>query len=77
MSKLRIQLDELKAALAEIEGRTNDLKVTLEFDDRQLRISASDRTDNIVEAVLYEDGNLGAQFRCTERLMFMKDKKRI
>lgn len=77
MSKLRIQLDELKAALAEIEGRTNDLKVTIEFSERQIRISATDRTDNIVEAVLYEDGNLGAQFRCTERLMYMKDKKKI
>jgi hypothetical protein len=77
VSKVRVQLDELKAALAEIEGRTNDLKVTIEFDDRKLRISAADRGENIVEAVLYEDGNLGAQFRCTERLMFMKDKKRI
>jgi hypothetical protein len=77
MSKVKISLDELKAAISEIEGRTQELTIDVEINDRQLKISASDRSENIVEAVLYDGGNLGAQFRCTERLMFMKDKKRI
>ena len=77
MSKIRIEISELKQAIAEIEARTNDLKVSIELDDRQVRISAADRSDNMVEAVLYEDGKLGAQFRCTERLMYMKNKKSL
>lgn len=77
MSKIRIQLEELKAAIAEIEGRTSDIHINIDIDGRTVRISASDRNDNIVEAVLYEEGNLSAQFRCTERLMYMKDKKRL
>ncbi len=72
--KVKVQLEELKAAVAEIEARTKDLKVTVEFEDRRVKISAADRNDNMVEVVLFEDGNLGAQFRCTERLMFMKKK---
>jgi hypothetical protein len=74
MDKVRVDLAELKQAIAEIEGRTNDLRVTIEVQDRQVKLSASDRGDNLVEAVLYDDGKLGAQFRCTERLMFMKKK---
>jgi len=75
MGKIRIEIAELKQAIAEIESRTNDLKVSIEVDDRTVKISAADRGDNMVEAVLYEDGKLGAQFRCTERLMFMKKKQ--
>lgn len=77
MSKVRVQLDELKAALAEIEGRSNDLKVTVEVEDRRVKISAADIGQNMLVAILFEDGNLGAQFSCTERLMYMKGKKRL
>jgi hypothetical protein len=77
MSRINIQLDELKAAIAEIEGRTNDLKVILEVEDNKLKFVAIDRYDNPMEIVLFQDGNMNAQFRYTERLMHMKDKKRI
>lgn len=77
MSKVKIDLSELKAAIAEIEARTNDMHISVEVEDKKVKLTASDRTDNAVEAILYEDGSLGAQFRCTERLMYMKDKKRI
>jgi hypothetical protein len=74
VSKVRISIQELKQALAEIESRSNDLHISVEIDSRTAKLSASDRSDNMVEAVLYEDGSLGAQFRCTERLMYMKKK---
>jgi len=77
MPKVRVQLEELRAAISEIECHTKDLQVTIEFDDNKIKITAADRNDNTVEAVLYEDGNLGAQFRHTERLMYMKEKKRL
>lgn len=77
MSQVRINLEELKAALAEIEARSKDVKVTIQIDERKLKITATDRSDNLMDAIIYEDGNLGAQFRCTERLMFMKEKKRV
>lgn len=73
-NKVRVDLSELKAAIAEIEARSNDVKVTIDLDDRKVKISASDRGDNMLVATLYEDANLGAQFSCTERLMFMKKK---
>lgn len=72
--KVRVDIAELKAAIAEIESRSNDLKVTVEIDDRKVKISAADRGDNMLVAILYEDSALGAQFSCTERLMFMKKK---
>ncbi len=74
MSKVRVDLQELKQAIAEIEARTNDTRVTIESLDHKVQISASDRNDNMVDVVLYEDGALGASFRCTERLMYMKKK---
>lgn len=77
MIKVKISLEELKAAIAEIEGRTNDLMVTVELGDRKFKISATDKGSNTVEATLYEDGTLGAHFSCVERLMFMKNKKRL
>ena len=77
MIKVKISLEELKAAISEIEGRTNDLMVIVELGDRKLKISAVDRGSNTVEATLYEDGTLGAHFSCVERLMYMKDKKRL
>ena len=77
MSTLKISLDELKAAIGEIEGRSQDLHITMNITDRQLKLSATDRSDNVIEVILYDGCNLGAQFRCTERLMFMKEKKRI
>lgn len=77
MSKVKIDLNELRAAISEIESRTNDVQISIEVEDRRVKLTASDRMENLVEAILYEEGNLGAQFRCTERLMYMKDKKRI
>ena len=77
MERISVELSELKAAIAEIESRSNDVRVTIEVQDRKVKISASDRGSNIMEAILFEDGTMGAQFRCTERLMFMKDKKRL
>lgn len=74
-NKVRVEIAELKAAIAEIEARSNDVRVTIETDDRKVRITASDKGDNIIVATLYEDGSLGAQFSCTERLMFMKHRK--
>ena len=75
MASVRIEIAELKAAIAEIESRSNDLRVSLEIQDKKVKISATDKGDNLLGAVLYEDGALGAQFSCTERLMYMKKKQ--
>lgn len=74
MDRIKVDLAELKMAIQEIERRSNDLTVTIESGDRKVKISAADKSDNIIVAILHEDKSLGAQFTCTERLMFMKNK---
>lgn len=76
--RVRINLEELKAAIGELEARTKEDKVTLEIEDgRNLIVSCVDRYENGLEVKLYQDTSLGAQFKYTERLMHMKEKKRV
>ena len=77
MSKVRIEIAELKQAIAEIEARSNDLRISFDVEDRRVRITSADRSDNMIEIILHEDGVSSAQFRSTERLMFMKGKKTL
>lgn len=77
MDKVRVDLAELKQAIAEIESRTNDVRITIEIQNKTVKFSSADKQDNMLEAVLYDEANLGAQFRCTERLMFMKKKNMV
>ncbi|HBI00629.1 MAG TPA: hypothetical protein DDY18_03290 [Flavobacterium sp.] len=74
MDRVKIDLAELKLAIQEIEKRTNDLSVTVEVGDRKVKISATDKAENYIVAIMHEDKSLGAQFTCTERLAFMKNK---
>jgi len=75
---LKLNLEELKAALAELEARGNPGEpINIVIEDHKVILSCNDRTQNIMEAILYDNATLGAQFRMTNRLMFMKDKKRI
>lgn len=76
METVKVSFEELKAAISELEARGKPgYKISVSVEDRKLIISAMDRGDNILEAILYDDSSLGAQFRMTHRLMFMKDKK--
>jgi hypothetical protein len=76
MQKVKVHLDELEAAIAELKARSMDKeKIEVTVDGRQVRLSCMDRNDNYMEAILYDDGNLGAEFRMTHRLKFMNDKK--
>lgn len=77
MTQVKVKFEELKSALAEIEARSIDEKVNIEIVDRQLKITATDRQENLITAKLYDDGKMGAEFVETKRLMYMKDKKRI
>lgn len=75
---IKVDLDELKAAISELEARSKPgSRIDVQVDDRKLLLSCSDRNDNTVQAILYNDRALGAEFKLTERLMFMKDKKRL
>jgi hypothetical protein len=75
---VKVDLEELKAAIGEMEARGKPgTKIGVEIKDRRLILSCDDRGDNGLEAVLYDGTTLGAQFRMTHRLMFMKDKKSL
>lgn len=75
---IKVDLDELKAAISELEARGKPgSRIDVQVDDRKLLLSCTDRNDNTVQAILYNDRTLGAEFKLTERLMFMKDKKRL
>lgn len=74
---MKVKLEELESAIAELKARTNDSKFIIEIRDNKLLISCEDTGKNMIEATLYHDGTLGAQFQMTHRLMFMKDKKRV
>ena len=75
--KVKVSLEELKAAIAELEARGKDEFINIEIEDNRNAIfSCSDPGDNIMEAILYHDRNMTAGFKYTSRLMFMKDKKR-
>lgn len=74
---MKFKLDELKAAIAELESRSDVQFLNIGLDGTKLTLSCEDRTSNILQATLYHDCNLGAQFSMTHRLMYMKDKKRL
>ena len=74
---MKIKLEELKAALAEIGARGKGESVFVEIIDNRFHVSSEDRDNNKIEAIIYKEGALGAHFRMTHRLMFMKDKKRL
>lgn len=77
MLEIKVDFEELKAAISELEARGKSEQIGVKIIDRQLRITCEDRNDNMMEAILYDNNSLGAQFRMTHRLMYMKDKKRI
>lgn len=77
MNKVKVNFEELKSALKEIEARSGDVQVHMEIIDRKLIITATDRSENVITAKLYDDNKMGAEFIETQRLMFMKDKKRV
>lgn len=79
MNDVRVDLQELKAAVGEIEARSKDNKVGVKIDGTKLILTATDRSDNGITITLYTDSNLGAQISVTQRLMYLKgeDKKRI
>ena len=77
MNEIKISLEELKAAIGEMEARGKGDKISVKIADRKLSLSCIDRSDNQIEAVMYDNCNLGAEFRMTHRLMYMKEKKRI
>ena len=74
---MKVKLEELKASLAEMEARGKSDVVQIEIIDNRLYVTSEDRNDNKLEAILYHEGTLGAHFRMTHRLMFMKDKKGV
>lgn len=78
MSRIKVSREELLAALNELGARASRSDfVTVEVLDRKLVLTDTDDYDNIIEAILFEDQNLQAQFRHSERLLYMKNKKRI
>lgn len=78
MSKLNISIEDLEQAIQEIKARSDDMNVTIDIvDGRKLSITASDNGKNMLTALLYSDSTMEAEFRMTQRLRFMKDKKRL
>lgn len=76
MAKIKVSREELQNALNEISSRsTRSDFVNIEISETNLRLSDTDDYNNIIEAILFRDKNLEAQFRYSERLMFMKNKK--
>jgi len=73
---MKVKIEELSAALAEIKARGKSDMVDIEIVDNRLCVSGQDLSENKLEAILYNEGLLGAHFRMTRRLMFMKDKER-
>lgn len=73
-NKVKVDLKEFKEALAQLELRSNDTHVVVSIEDRNLIVSAEDTSRNIMEVVLYSDSTMCAQFKHTERLMYMKKK---
>lgn len=76
MKKLKIDLKELKAALAELEIRSKDAYVVISLDDRTVSLTATDSSNNMMEAIIFSDSTMCAQFKYTERLMYMKNNKK-
>lgn len=74
---MKFKLEELKAALAELEARSKVVFIEMEFEQSRLIISCDDQNKDRLEVVLYHNSNLGAQFKMTHRLMYMENKKRI
>lgn len=74
--KIKIDTEELVTALNEIRVRSakSDSVIIEIVGERKLIISCEDNYNNMMEAILTADGKLGAQFRYTERLMYMKKK---
>ncbi|MDX1472490.1 MAG: hypothetical protein R3213_13410 [Flavobacteriaceae bacterium] len=77
MHKIKVSIEELEAALGELKARSKGDFVDVDIDGRNLKLSAVDRSDNVMEAILNNDNKMSAQFRYTERLMYMKEKKRL
>lgn len=76
--KIKVNIDDLIAAVQEIKARaTKQDNVSIEVNGRNLVLSSFDNNDNKIEAILNDGNNLMAEFRHTERLQTMKDKKRL
>ena len=77
--QVKVDFEELKAAVGEIEARSKDMKVAVSVGDRKVTLTATDRNDNLITITLYDDRTLGAQINVTQRLMFLKgeEKKRV
>jgi hypothetical protein len=69
---IKVDLKELKEAIASIEARTNTVLVTVKIEDRKMQLTAIDKSDNILSITLFDEGSMAAQIMSTERLMFQK-----
>lgn len=75
---LKINIEDFIASLEEIRARASKQdSVNVAIDGRNLILSSFDNYDNKIEAILNDGDNLMAEFRHTERLQTMKDKKRL
>ena len=76
MQEVKIDFEELKAAIVELEARgKTGQKINIKIENRRLYMSCTDKKENTIEAIMYSDGNLGAEFKMTERLMYMKGRR--
>lgn len=75
--KIKINLQEIKAAIHELEARTKNDTLDIIIDDNKMFLSEFDRCDNKIEVTLYDSGSKMAEFKYTERLTSMKDRKRL
>lgn len=74
---IKVDVDELKAAILEIESRSKQgSRINVQVFDRKLHLSSTDNYDNTIEAIIYDERALGAEFRLTERLMYMKGRQK-
>lgn len=77
MSEIKVEFEEIEAAIAEMKARSQaGSKLKVRVEGTKLIIRCFDRDDNQMEAVLYNDSTIGPELKLTHRLMFLKDKQR-
>jgi hypothetical protein len=69
MSRIRLNLAELKKAINWVESNTNEVNVTLDIDDHHLFILVSDKASKEVEITLYStESHMMPKIKKTENL---------
>lgn len=52
---VKVNLNELKAAIDFIEKNSNDINISLKLDLREVQLTAGDRAGNLLKVVIFDE----------------------